>query len=1410
MGDSDRFHDAVLFSSGPQALVFGAGVVHARVAIALCGLDKRARPIAVGGVSTGVLNAAALQRALWLLDNGEGKGKADARAFLARYVAEACGDPVGVFFESLPGRAELHLGQFDTCLDGSAPEYMIAREAEFIHKKMIVVGHARFLLGTKLSVAGVASLVEAYFFMKEERGWLSTRWKVVLLGRATWLLALVFLERLTAPLQWRSNRDRKPFGSSRVEIIRPRGLARGGLARLVRWGRALFCLSWLLISLIAVQVLPRDPLGSFVTPKFVTLVTFITMIAAVVAFFFMVCALLLAAFLKQRMKGWHGLLHWAAKGSGIGNGLSTNYPTLRRVVTTFEEAGGSVMDMSGAVPMLASLAVIDKNTTEAGVRDSFALDSNKLFEKHGDKAIVELLETALAVPGLYGVFERPKEWVPDWASRDGVERGAEQSKSWLIDGGVIRDNPLPMFYRWLKAQTGATWQASMKEQTRALVVYGVPSTHAPDRGSGSPKSDLTSVGLEVLRLLKRTDMDMEIRQSEYVSTLVKYANKLQESGKTIGHRTSLRGHALTPLAEIDTYRIAAQKSGYAREVAAAGCKRAMERWLEGRPFCEVHPRWRGAENSSSDEPALPLCASCDGVFHTALLGVDLTLAFQDQVNGRPGLSVSGRAWPSARVAVRIERGGALEPEAGEDSTSGAPIELEVARAGSGFIASGFYASSGVHVHIVHVSADLPGASAGAQATFALVTNDGRPVVAITASPIESASDIKEALVWSNSVSSPSSQKISHGDPITLELPTLSSKLWFKAVVRPAGELLGLGFVVKLRENKFVLERLSGKFGAGGGINLRPGQKVVVVTNGGVFKGSFHIGMIAALVQAGIRPHAVFGASVGSLMGAALARICIPTEEEKKEKSDAPDGFPKNNGPLSWAGKPGDEGPSRLMLLAQMVLLFRDVPARVAYTRRLTRVANELFARAQGTEQTVAAFFEELSAGVRFGDDSLGAIAHLFGLPAGIARQILESLHAGDPFGALGLFIDAVAEHTLPGLGAEEAVMGADLLRQGARNLLKTKTQPLGPMVRQPYAGGMYPTHFYCTATNLNDRTTELLGVGDNEQAYDFVEALLASSAFPVLFSPVPQSRVDRAKGDPNVLYCDGGIFDNLPIHDAMSYLAACQRSEPSSVQRNIQTRLSGKHLVIMGALNAAAWPQKGEPGTEEDRLKHDPYFVWARAKRLRNNYKIAAYERHAKLVNDLAGSIINSKLFKEAASKDEFEKELRGVALADVLKVEPSDDEHLNGAFAFSPVAGFDPARLQKSIANGCFETFRSLARGLENSAKVVSFSTETKGSSTEAKGSSTEEACLCPYFTNQEGHSFECPFAMAKKEIKPDIAEHLGFAKNASDLLNEAKDFLEKIYVTCKGDKVHEELRTKAPPQTDSVNSTEKDLPSH
>src|SRR4029077_8767616 len=174
------------------------------------------------------------------------------------------------------------------------------------------------------------------------------------------------------------------------------------------------------------------------------------------------------------------------------------------------------------------------------------------------------------------------------------------------------------------------------------------------------------------------------------------------------------------------------------------------------------------------------------------------------------------------------------------------------------------------------------------------------------------------------------------------------------------------------------------------------------------------------------------------------------------------------------------------------------------------------------------------------------------------------------------------KETLRRLDVEFSLMGVSLLEPTARRLLGSGYGiPLH--VPQPFLDDKIA--FFATTTNLQKETTFLLGrehIGEGE-SFDFVQGTLASSAFPAIFAPRRESDVFPGTGRTDVLFTDGGMFDNLPFIPTIEVMAAVQHAHFESVcSREVErplgcsdftpmTFLAQRHaapdLFIAGSLN---------------------------------------------------------------------------------------------------------------------------------------------------------------------------------------------------------------------------------------------------
>jgi predicted acylesterase/phospholipase RssA len=540
------------------------------------------------------------------------------------------------------------------------------------------------------------------------------------------------------------------------------------------------------------------------------------------------------------------------------------------------------------------------------------------------------------------------------------------------------------------------------------------------------------------------------------------------------------------------------------------------------------------------------------------------------------------------------------------------------------------------------------------------------------------------------------------------------------------------------------------------------SRIVFIASGGVFRGAFHIGLLAAMRLANAKPDLIVGASVGTLMGAALGRMFAEPEART---------------------------------LQTLVNVFLEVDSRVALTNRLKSVARELGIRGRSIDLSPGRVRRMVRRGGRAdvgfavtGAPSalIDAISDLFLIPHRETRDIAAQFIAGHTAEAADRFLAQLRTETIRRLDIERAVIGTSLLEQVAAELL-IGGGAIDRLEYQPFQ--IANIGFYGTATNLRTQSAVLLGSKSSapkpEAPFDFVEAALASSAFPVVFAPRPESLVFPGTGRPDVLLADGGMFDNLPFLPAIEILSKCQvgyrRTAGADRTRLgwIQTQLRQPDLLIAGAL---------DPRPEVDELVGQTYnsieAVRRRAGALKHNVKIRSFEKASR-------RIYGQLMRLEAARPPELQEPRAGfldkVVNAGVLPVFPMSRDHLNGTFAFCASTGLARARVQRSIADGCFQTLLALAEQQAEAEVATDLETSKDRLTTRSIQALTtagridrirrsprqsEGRGTCPFF-DKDGRQFECPFAQLNAGRDRQAAEMRG------------------IFQTCRRDPGHQHQRT-------------------
>jgi predicted acylesterase/phospholipase RssA len=510
-------------------------------------------------------------------------------------------------------------------------------------------------------------------------------------------------------------------------------------------------------------------------------------------------------------------------------------------------------------------------------------------------------------------------------------------------------------------------------------------------------------------------------------------------------------------------------------------------------------------------------------------------------------------------------------------------------------------------------------------------------------------------------------------------------------------------------------------------------RIVFIASGGVFRGAFHIGMLAALRLANAKPDLIVGASVGTLMGGALGRMFADPEADT---------------------------------LPSLVDLFLEVDSRVALTNRLKNAARELGIRGRSIDLSPGRIRRLVRRGGR-GDAGfavtgapsalIDAISDLFLIPhretSGIAAQFV----AGHTAEAADRFLAQLRTETIRRLDIERAVIGTSLLEQVAADLL-TGGRDDARLEYQPFQRAAQ-IGFYATATNLRTQSAVLLGsrrtAPQPDAPFDFVEAALASSAFPVVFAPRSESRIFPGTGRSDVLLADGGMFDNLPFLPAIEILSQCQvgyrrsaRGRTRSRHEWLQRQLRQPDLLIAGAL---------DPRPETDEQTGQTYrsieAVRRRAGALKHNVKIRSFEKASRRIY---GQLLRLQAVPPERLEDPRADFVDKVVNAGVLPVFPLSREHLNGTFSFCASTGLARARVQRSIADGCFQTLLALAQQQADADRAADLDRDKTRLTTRSIAALTADRRLarirmsprpgggrgtCPFF-QLDGRQLECPFA--------------------------------------------------------------------
>jgi predicted acylesterase/phospholipase RssA len=498
-------------------------------------------------------------------------------------------------------------------------------------------------------------------------------------------------------------------------------------------------------------------------------------------------------------------------------------------------------------------------------------------------------------------------------------------------------------------------------------------------------------------------------------------------------------------------------------------------------------------------------------------------------------------------------------------------------------------------------------------------------------------------------------------------------------------------------------------------------RIVFIASGGVFRGSFHVGMIGAMHATGFKPDIIVGASVGTLLGAALGSMYSSSGRQARVK------------------------------LRRLTDLFVEADSRIALTKTLKSAIKDIGVRSRGASMNLSPnqLRKMVRAGTRQDPGSavtgappalIDAISDLFLIPYRATARIAAEFVAGHVTRATHTFWTQIKTETIDRLGIHDALIGSSLLENETRMVLGDVSQDVQPFLEHSRIA------FFATAVNLVTEWITILGSQLNADRYDLMEALLASSAFPMAFAPRRASALYPGIGRRDVFYGDGGMFDNLPIIPAFEILREVQTDYLRSTlgqgrwRQNLVRRHREPDLFLVGALNIRQ--------TEDDPDAYDSLRkIAARAISLEDNEKIYGMERASLGVDRQLSQLRADPEPADASLPKEQEEFLNGIVNAAVMPVYPADADHLNGTYEFCAAMGMDRDRIRRSIADGCFQTMLGIAKAQQEGPYSMtgrSIAALTGRGRipqiTIVRSQASKYYGRCPYF-KVDAQSIPCPF---------------------------------------------------------------------
>ncbi|MDP8990855.1 MAG: hypothetical protein M3N41_12350, partial [Acidobacteriota bacterium] len=505
--------DAVCFTAGPRGLAFSAGVIHAWLA------SDRDTPQAMAGISAGALSAAALARACQLRDQAKNApppthplsaAEVESRrwAWFRQYLDAITNEPLKPIWDAIPDPDDFFADKApveDLSAHHLPPKLRRAEvRARQHYYRLVKLG--LWLAGLNVSVAEVATCMVRWVRFKERYA-LWPLQGLLLLSRGLWIAVKAIVHLALSP-----RFSFKHVGTGNISLPRPLFGWAWPVALLVV-GDAAY---WLLrgagraaaraadlasmhprIEALRVELLHQLRLDAIMPWISTYLLLNHWPWVATVASLAGGAALALVLF-TVFFPSW--VLSYLVHRLGIHRSLFDSYSLSRKLFELFSEAGEGIPVSPG---LLLVAAPLQRYENEFG---------KQVWFEPGTRTMAEALTAATAIPGLF-------QAVPITSGIDGQQEPLD-----LIDGSLVRQNPLPALFRWLRKEDNKALAEKLFgeniDDASVHLVYSVPiREESVADASRKERIDLVESAKIGLDLARRRDSRMEFRQTNFISEL---------------------------------------------------------------------------------------------------------------------------------------------------------------------------------------------------------------------------------------------------------------------------------------------------------------------------------------------------------------------------------------------------------------------------------------------------------------------------------------------------------------------------------------------------------------------------------------------------------------------------------------------------------------------------------------------------------------------------------------------------------------------------------------------------------------------------------------------------------------------------------------------------------------------------